>query len=146
MNINKLILSAILLPSFAFAADELPLLSKVTETGKVAAGYNKSIECTIYQSKVKLRYTAGFAAVVHEKPISFGGGINFMLSDAKSAILKRNVVRTDSETITYQAFMLNDYGKQETIELGTSVKGTWAIENPSVGANGFRYLLDKLCK
>ena len=146
MNINKLISSAILLPSFAFAADELPLLSKVTETGKVAAGYNTAIECTIYQSKVKLRYIAGFAVAVHEKPISLGGGLNFMLSDAKNATLKRKEVPTDLGTVVYQAYVFNDYGKQETIELGTSVRSTWAVENPSSGAYGLRYLLDKLCK
>ncbi|MGY3803633.1 hypothetical protein ACWNT8_06220 [Pigmentibacter ruber] len=146
MNINKLFLSSILLPYSVFAADELPLLSKVTATGKVAAGYNTAIECTVYQNKVKMRYIAGFAAVVQEKPISFGGGINLMLNDAKNAVIKRNVVPTDLGTVVYQAYYFNDLGKHDTIELGTSVKNTWALENSSTGAYGLRYLLDKLCR
>ncbi len=135
-----------LFPFFAYATDETPILSKKTASGYVAPGYNTAIECQIYQNKVSLRYVAGFGVITTEKPISFGGGIKWMLTEARRTPIKRNVVATDLSTIVYQAFDINEYAMTEVVELGTIAGNTWAIENSSAAAYSLRNLLDNLCK
>lgn len=135
-----------LLPFFAYATDETPVLTKKTATGYVAPGYNTAIECQVYQNKVSIRYIAGMAAVKYEKPISLGGGMNWMIDEARHTAIKRNIVPSDAGTVVYQAFYNNEYAMLEVVELGTIAGNAWALENSSVGAYGLRYLLDNLCK